>query len=57
MEEVYTCECKNQHFIIYFNKIKCVWCGMFYAVKPNVTPEQFNSSRIGRKLGKLNDGN
>lgn len=44
MDEVYTCECGGQHWVIYGQRIKCVECGNRYLLRL-MWPKHFNLNR------------
>ena len=42
MEEVYTCHCKNQSFVLYADRIECTKCKNKYHLVNMVAPKYFN---------------
>ena len=43
MEEVYTCKCGNQSWVIYSGKIECNKCGIVHWIKMPFPANEFNN--------------
>jgi len=49
MEEVYTCQCGGQAWVIGESKVTCAKCGTIYEVACILPPEYFNKELDDRR--------